>query len=404
MNDVLLAGLWQGALITAVSAALTLFVSRRNAATRHAMWFSALIALAILPLLVLWHPAPVLPLPIATTVVVASAVTGRAAIAGGLVLFVLWLTGVAWCALRLGISFIRIARIVRKATPAPHLGPEVHLTDELAMPIATGMVRGRILIPVSLAQALEPDELRAIVAHERAHILRRDIAANFVQRCIEALLFFNPWVYVIGSAIVREREAACDDRAIAGGAVAERYASCLARLARDPRLPRTPLLTPSAIGGRRTLVARIARLLNGKAMQLKVNYFAVTGAIVAFAFLAVALQAPNAIAIASPPAQATINGHFPPNCYHDASVLNPAAPNISRGDYRPNVWANALVTVSSTGAVVSVKIVKSSGSAGIDRATIDAATRSTYRPAMNGCNNAVTGQYLFHVQTGAPQP
>ena len=48
---VLFAGLWQGAAVAAIGYLVICAVPRRNATTRYAVWFSALLALVAVPLL-----------------------------------------------------------------------------------------------------------------------------------------------------------------------------------------------------------------------------------------------------------------------------------------------------------------------------------------------------------------
>jgi TonB family protein len=145
------------------------------------------------------------------------------------------------------------------------------------------------------------------------------------------------------------------------------------------------------------LVGRIARLLDGKATQLKANTFVVGASALAFALLAVLLQtttgqaAPTAVAVTTPS-----------NCDHEATVTNAAQPEIPKGTPKVSADAIARVAIAPTGTVVSVKIVRSSGVPGIDKATVDAAQASQYAPAMSNCK-AVAGSYLFRVQV-SPSP
>ncbi|MGA7571256.1 MAG: M56 family metallopeptidase [Candidatus Aquilonibacter sp.] len=405
IDTVLLNGLWQGALVVAIAALTTMFVPKQHAATRYAVWFTALIALAVLPVASVLHPATgmgTLPLPVEHTAAAPSFVTAKAASAGGSWLLFFWLTGVALALIRLGLSFLRINGIVRSASPAPELGAGVMTSTRVDLPIAARLASPRIIIPAHLAATLDRDELDDIVRHERAHIERHDIFANLIQRVIEALLFFNPWAYVIGRRLVAEREAACDDRAVYATGQADRYASCLARLAQSPRASRPPLLTPSAIGSRRMLVDRIARLLDGKGIELNINYRALGTSVLAFALLAVLLQtltglaadgaAPSVSNVAVAASACTATGK-------EVKILNAAPPEIPKSAFRSNATANALVTVGPDGRPVSAKIVRSSGSAGMDRAVVSAAMASTYSPAMHDCK-LVTGQYLFQMATG----
>jgi TonB family protein len=396
VTAILLDGLWQGALIAAVAYALTLPLRRNEAATRYAMWFAALLALAIVPPLTLWHPLE--QLPVAEPIRFAAAAPARAAanaadLAGAWVL-ALWLTGAALSLVRLVYSSIRIREILRNALPAPQCGDGVVLSDAVTLPIAAGLFKPRVVLPLQLPAVLDSIDLASVIAHERAHIRRGDVIGNLVQRIIEALLWFNPWTYVVGRALVREREAACDDRVVYGGGSADRYASCLTRLAHNAAYMRTPLLTPSAIGSRHMLVGRIARLLNGKAIYVNVNRPIVGAAVVLFGALAFVLQTADSLAQGDLRVAAN---DAPTTCDHAARVLTPAPPEFpdaARGKMAGVAVVDVLVKIAADGEVASTKVIKSSGNADIDAATVTAARASTYAPAMKNCK-ASGGSYVF---------
>lgn len=294
IDTVLLNGLWQGALIVGVAMLVVTFVPKRDAATRYTIWFLALLALAIVPVLSLWHPqSAALPGPVQVTAAAPVVVTAKAASVSGPWLSWLWLAGVAAGFARLGTSYARIVRIVREATPAPEIGHDVIVSEKLAFPIATGMWFPRIVIPAQLAATMERADIEAILQHERAHVARRDVAGNMIAKLIEALLFFNPWTYVIGRQLINEREAACDDSVVESMHDAERYAHCLARLAQAPRLASAPILTPSAIGSRQLLVARIERLMSAGPARTNLNRAAIVAGALAFVALGATLIVSN---------------------------------------------------------------------------------------------------------------
>jgi beta-lactamase regulating signal transducer with metallopeptidase domain len=389
MTVVLINGLWQGAPIALVATLIANCLPRRHAATRYAVWFAALIFLAVVPIASQWHPARTLPTPLEMTATATTSIAVHAASASGLWLMLVWAAGTAFFLFRLALSYVRIHLIVRRATPAPELGSKVLTSDSVAVPIAAGLLSPVVIIPTQLLATLDRIDLESLVRHERAHIKRGDIVGNFVQRIIEAFLFFNPWVYVIGRQLLKEREAACDDWAVHGANEAHRYASCLVRLAQSAPRAHHTLLTPSAIGPKSMLVGRVARLLDGKATQLKVNYIVLGASVTAFALLAAVLQ----------PAKTLAANTLPANCNQYATVLEPAQPDIAKSDYRANAAANALVSVGANGKPVSAKIVNSSGFPAIDAATIKAAMSSTYSPQMSNCK-ATSGSYVFRVKTG----
>ncbi len=98
----------------------------------------------------------------------------------------------------------------------------------LDSPVLAGWRRPTVLMPSRLAGTLSGEELTALLAHELAHVRRADYAVNLVQRAVEALFFFNPFVLWISRRVRAEREAACDRDVIRSGAtVARNYVAGL---------------------------------------------------------------------------------------------------------------------------------------------------------------------------------
>jgi beta-lactamase regulating signal transducer with metallopeptidase domain len=398
MDTALLNSLWQGGLVVAIAAITAALLPKHHAASRYTVWLTALAGLVAVPLITAFHPqyaAPLLPAVVTQTTVATSVVTQRAADASGPWLIALWALGVLFCSGRLLLSYTRIATIVRDSRPAPDLGQDVRVSDSLAVPIAAGFINPVVILPASAVRDLPAADLLAVMEHERAHIRRGDLVTNLVQRLVEAVLFFNPWTYVIGRQLVKEREAACDDWAVVATGAADRYATYLAELALAAQGTRTPLLTPSALGSKRLLLGRIARLLTGKVIVVKANYVAAAVSVAALAILTLALQSRG---IASVQTMLAADPNLPANCYHGVAVINASAPDIPKSAYRAGATANALVTVGADGRPVSAKIVLSSGSKAIDSATIVAAMKSTYSPEVSNCKPK-TDTYLFKVET-----
>ena len=97
----------------------------------------------------------------------------------------------------------------------------------LLHPGVIGFWRPVLLIPVSILSEISTDDLRAILAHELAHIRRFDYLVNFCQMVVEAVLFFNPAVWWVSRQIRIEREACCDAAGIAAAGQRIRYARVL---------------------------------------------------------------------------------------------------------------------------------------------------------------------------------
>ncbi|HWZ03601.1 MAG TPA: M56 family metallopeptidase [Mucilaginibacter sp.] len=97
----------------------------------------------------------------------------------------------------------------------------------IKVPVAIGYLKPLILIPVGMVNALDPQELEAILLHELAHIHRRDYLANLLQSFVETIFFFNPAVLWLSSLIRSEREHCCDDVAVSHTKNKVRYISAL---------------------------------------------------------------------------------------------------------------------------------------------------------------------------------
>jgi beta-lactamase regulating signal transducer with metallopeptidase domain len=199
----------------------------------------------------------------------------RATMTGALPLVVwAWLAGFAAMAIRFAGGCWRIHRL-RTATLAQPPSRWERTADELARrlrvsipfravettlvnaPMVIGWLRPIILLPAAFLIGATPSQIEALLAHELAHIRRRDYAVNLLQTAAEALLFFHPAVWWLSSRIRQEREHCCDDAAVGVCGEPAAYAEALVSLASW----RTgEALSVAASGG--SLRARIHRLLD----------------------------------------------------------------------------------------------------------------------------------------------
>jgi TonB family protein len=423
MLTIVLNAIWQGALIVVLTEIVLRLARRPNAATRAAAWFLSLLAIATIPvataasrlgaqvLAALPHSGDVARA--AFTLVPLGALSNDAArwmtispgVVGGVfaAASALWIGGAAAMLLRLGVSLGRVARIRRRATQISVAeGIPVLSSDALAIPIATGIVTPAIVLPRSLVQTLTQHDLRCTIEHELAHVRRGDVASNAIARIVEALFFWNPWMYVAGRRLSHEREAACDDWVVRRIGEPCAYASCLATLARRLSATSTPLLTPSVFGSRHALVSRIERLMGERSPDdSSLNYFALGAVTMIFAAMTLALQAILPASADAAPAQ----GRLPASTFvadaacktpnADPTAIDPAPPQLPKSQLpKDKVSAEVTVTIGPDGKPAGARIFRSSGDADVDHAVLAAAEKSTYSPKYVNCK-AVTGTYLF---------
>jgi bla regulator protein BlaR1 len=125
------------------------------------------------------------------------------------------------------------------------------------VPMVLGHFKPLILVPVGLLAGVPQSQVEAILLHELAHIRRYDYLTNTLQRLVEGLLFYHPAVWWISHVLRAERENCCDDVVVSITGNAHEYARTLAALEQFRFPGREPAI--ALTGGR--LMKRIRRLL-----------------------------------------------------------------------------------------------------------------------------------------------
>ena len=143
----------------------------------------------------------------------------------------LWAAGVFCMGLRFGLQCFAAQRLKSFGVSAPGeewsqifeqlksdlgIGRAVRfLRSSVAeVPMVVGWISPVVLVPVSTFTSLSHDQLRALLAHELAHIRRHDHLLNALQAVVEIVLFFHPVVWWISKQVRDEREYCCDDSSV----------------------------------------------------------------------------------------------------------------------------------------------------------------------------------------------
>lgn len=126
-------------------------------------------------------------------------------------------------------------------------------------PMVVGHFKPLILIPLGLLTGLSDAEVEAILAHELAHIKRKDYLVNLLQSFIEIVFFFNPAVLWVSQLIKTEREHCCDDLAIASVSDRKNYVQAL--IICQEFKQRAPAYAMAITGKKGSLLHRASRML-----------------------------------------------------------------------------------------------------------------------------------------------
>jgi len=263
----------EGTFVCLVAGLVLRLTPWQNAATRFAVWFSALVGIAALPWVgqVLPHSA--------LTAVAARHATVVLPRSWAIYAVALWGAIALWFTLGVlrALSHLRVLR--RNCIPlnAAALDPLLRTTlerhgarrkialgasEQVRVPTAVGLFNPVILIPGWVLRELSPAELNQILLHEFAHFRRWDDWTNLAQQIMKATFFFHPAVWWIDRKIAVEREIACDDAVLAETRRPRAYAECLAHLAEKSFVRRSVALAQAALGHVRQTSARIAQILD----------------------------------------------------------------------------------------------------------------------------------------------
>ena len=186
-------------------------------------------------------------------------------------LALVWITGVGFLSLRHFLGCLRIRSLRRSGRRSPSAELEemvselrvnlqisdrvsVFISEQVVSPILTGILKPIVLLPISVVNGLSQEEVSALLAHELAHLRRRDHWANAFQIVLETILFYHPLVWLLGRQIRRDRELAADDCALHCGADRRDLARALAAVAVRP-MPHSALAASDG-----PLLYRIRRL------------------------------------------------------------------------------------------------------------------------------------------------
>lgn len=135
---------------------------------------------------------------------------------------VLWLAGMAALLVH---ALVSAGKLKKKLATAILLRDNIYESEFVDSPFVFGVVKPNIYLPMHM------DEGTAayVIAHERAHLARRDHWWKVLGYLVLALHWFNPLVWVAYILFCRDIELACDEKVVKGldGAARADYSQAL---------------------------------------------------------------------------------------------------------------------------------------------------------------------------------
>lgn len=256
----LLCAVWQIPILTAAGWLTTRLLRRMGPATEHGVWAGILVLCVTIPLLPL-RSTGVRSIAIAATETHetrAVTIQARQGVwpAGPIlmplvameVLVGLWALTVAFRASQLIVGLVRTRRLLAYAEPcAPSddvhrvwhdccllmglRGGHLLVSRDLSGPVTLTFDDDALVLPCGFSEQLGPEEMRAAVLHECAHMRRCDFRNNLLYQVLALPVQFHPAVWFVKQQLAATREMACDAAVVAATGDGLAYGSALLRLA-----------------------------------------------------------------------------------------------------------------------------------------------------------------------------
>jgi bla regulator protein blaR1 len=264
--------LWQSTLFATAAGLLTLVLRQNHARTRYWLWLAASAKFLIPYSLLVWVGSHVawshsssgsnaglyvameevsqpFTLPSAPMVTPSNSTAAFSNLLHALPILLasVWLCGFIIVLCIWYVRWRRISVVVRQAVPLSE-GRELnalrrqeciagmsrrtqilssHTTLE---PGIFGISRPVLVWPHEISEHLEDAHLDSILAHELCHVRRRDNLAAAAHMLVEAIFWFHPLVWWLGTRLMEERERACDEQVLESGSDRKAYAEGILKI------------------------------------------------------------------------------------------------------------------------------------------------------------------------------
>ena len=125
------------------------------------------------------------------------------------ILNIIWLIGVGSLLLYTAVSYWRLCR---KVDTAVRYKDNIFQSENVSSPFVLGIINPRIYLPFSMNE----QDMEHVVAHEQAHICRKDHWWKPLGFLLLTIYWFNPLMWLAYVLLCRDIELACDEKVIKG--------------------------------------------------------------------------------------------------------------------------------------------------------------------------------------------
>ena len=123
------------------------------------------------------------------------------------IISVVWLIGIASLLVYTLISYLRLKN---KVSTAVRFRDNIYQSEAVVSPFVLGIIRPKIYLPFNMAE----QEMEHVIAHEQAHLRRKDHLWKPLGFIILTLHWFNPVMWLAYILLCRDIELACDEKVV----------------------------------------------------------------------------------------------------------------------------------------------------------------------------------------------
>ena len=350
----------RGLAVLAAAGLAELALRKAQPAVRHAVWTAAVAGMLLLPLLQTGIPGWTFPVwieraatvsqsadvmdpqvvNVTATVPPAPAKPPAKPVNGYAVLLGIYMAGASALLIRQAWSSLTLRRLLARA-PSVEVGglaaaaqavgfigrlPEVRESREVRVPFTYGVSAPVIVLPDDWREWSDPKRL-AVLAHETAHVARRDWLAGRVAAVNRAVNWWNPAAWWLERHVAELAEEAVDEAALAAVGDVKHYASAVVDFAIAMQGKRLGAMEATAMARSTKVGRRVERILASQgagASGLKRGVFVTVAAVAAPLILVAASALPEVRQVGpNEPLMAAIQAPAGPNVVQQIRAVEP---------------------------------------------------------------------------------
>ncbi|MEI8282401.1 MAG: M56 family metallopeptidase, partial [Armatimonadota bacterium] len=147
--------------------------------------------------------------------------------------------------------------------------PKLNASEAITIPFVSGLFRKQIFVPINWVDGQCDIACNAIIEHEIAHIVSRDLERKFLCRVACSLVWFQPLAWMTFRIMGNASEELCDQSVLQAGVSNTAYADTLLKIRENAKRSNVPGLVIGAVSRESNLAKRMKLILATDVSRVK---------------------------------------------------------------------------------------------------------------------------------------